>query len=341
MATLDAGLYGSIKDIANRLDPDGSAARVIEILSQDNALLDDMVFTATNDLTTHQTTRRSGLPALHRRRINTGIPASKDATIRVTDRTTHIEGRSQVDTAHEKIYGPAFGAYRNQQDQAFAMSMNHRFNYDMVYATTASDPEDMSGLAQRYGSKSTEWGGQLINGGGTGSDNMSIYLVGHGAGGVVGLYPRNSKAGMSSEDKGVQRVQDASGLPFYAYETLFDWHYGLAVEDPRAVVRICNIDKSALEKAVSTGADLLSLMTDALQKAMRPGMASLRWCFYAPRYVHNYIYHQALNKSSVELTLEESQTGGNVQRFRNPVWLGYPIKIVDQLKETEATISFA
>ena len=52
----------TLADVAKSLDPDGSVAKVVEILSKTNEILLDMPWVEGNLPTGHRTTIRSGLP---------------------------------------------------------------------------------------------------------------------------------------------------------------------------------------------------------------------------------------------------------------------------------------
>lgn len=54
------GTKNNLVDIAKRLDPDGKIAKVAELLSQTNEMLDDIPFKEANEVTSHLTTVRTG-----------------------------------------------------------------------------------------------------------------------------------------------------------------------------------------------------------------------------------------------------------------------------------------
>ena len=54
----------TLVDFAKSLDPNGQVARTIDILSQTNEVIDDMIWTEGNLPTGHRTTIRVGLPTV-------------------------------------------------------------------------------------------------------------------------------------------------------------------------------------------------------------------------------------------------------------------------------------
>lgn len=130
----------------------------------------------------------------------------------------------------------------------------------------------------RYDDPTVASGRQLINAGGVGSDNTSIWFVTWGPRATTLLYPKGSAAGLSHKDMGAQLwdAPDGSGK-FRALVDHLKWDIGLSVGDWRGNARICNIDVSALTKDAATGADLLDLMIDAeemIDTASRVGIDS-------------------------------------------------------------------
>ena len=64
-------------DWTKRLDPNGSIATIVEMMSIDQPMLQHATVIEANDILSHRTTVRSGLPAGMRRRLNYGVPVEK------------------------------------------------------------------------------------------------------------------------------------------------------------------------------------------------------------------------------------------------------------------------
>ena len=79
MATLGSNAL-TLADWAKRLDPDGKVPKIVELLSQTNEILADMLFVEGNLPTGHRTTVRTGLPTVAWRLLNQGVQPSKSTT---------------------------------------------------------------------------------------------------------------------------------------------------------------------------------------------------------------------------------------------------------------------
>jgi len=66
----------------------------------------------------------------------------------------------------------------------------------IFYGNTDTDPEQFMGLAPRFNSLCAENGGQIVDAGGTGADNASIWFVVWGERTCHGIYPASETAGL-------------------------------------------------------------------------------------------------------------------------------------------------
>lgn len=96
MATLGANA-ATLQDWAKVQDPDGKIAAIVEILSETNEILEDMMWMEGNLPTGHRSTIRSGLPAVAWRLLNYGVQPSKARSVQVTDACGMLEAYSKVD----------------------------------------------------------------------------------------------------------------------------------------------------------------------------------------------------------------------------------------------------
>jgi hypothetical protein len=332
MATI--GTASTLLDIAKRLDPNGKIDKIVEQLAQTNELLDDMMFVEANEATGHTTTVRSGLPSATWRKLNYGVQPSKSTTKQVKDTIGMLEAYSIVDKSLADLNGNT-SEFRMSEDRAFLESMNQTMAATAIYGDTSVNPERFMGVAPRFNAISTDTsqsGSKIINGGGAGSDNTSIWLIVWGPNTVHGLYPKGSKAGFSHHDQGQQTVLDAAGGSYEAYRSHYKWDCGLTVRDWRYIVRVANIDVSELTKNASAGADLIDLMAQACELVQDLNMG--KPAFYCNRLIKGFLRRQIVNKTaSSSLTMEE--VGGK------PVmgFAGVPVRRVDQILNTEATIA--
>lgn len=338
MATLSTSNL-TLADWAKRSDPDGRVPIVAELLSQSNEILDDCVFKEGNLPTGERVIIRTGLPSVYFRALNQGIPGSKSTTAQVDEACAILEARSEVDKDLAMLNGNT-AQFRLSEDTAFLEAMNQTQAETMFYGNPGTDPKKFLGLAPRYGDLSADNAVNILDAGGSGSDNASVYLVVWGDQTVYCPFPKGSKAGLTHEDLGEQTVYNSDGTRLQAFATRYQWKNGLVVKDWRYVVRICNIDISDLlassnTQTASASTNLIKLMARALYRI--PNMAMGRAAFYMNRTVHSGMSIAALDKSQNVLSIQEGLSQfGSAQSYLS--FLGVPLRRVDALINSEARV---
>ncbi|TCM25708.1 major capsid protein [Novosphingobium sp. ST904] len=214
---------------------------VVEALTQLTPFMQDANVITCNKGTKHASSIRTGLPSVSWGALYQGIKQSKGNYTQVEDTTGFIEGLSAVDTRLLKLKPDQAAKLRLMEGQGFLEIMAQTLASAVWYSNTFINGKQFHGLAPRYNSLANP---NVINGGGTGADNASIWMVTHGDGQTSVLTPENMPAGVQREDKGEQRVLDANGDPYYVKEEMFTQHAGITVKDWRYNVRIANIDVS-------------------------------------------------------------------------------------------------
>ena len=324
------GTAVTLLDYKTRVDPDGNIGAIAEVLSQQNSILEDIPWVQGNLETGHRTTIRTGLPTIYFRQINQGVPPSKSTTTQVDEGVAMMEARGQIDRDLAMLNGNT-AAFRASENAPFLESMAQTFASKFFYGNVGTAPEEFTGMATRYSDDTTAAIKEnIVDGGGTGSDNTSIWLIGWGENSVHGIYPKGSTMGIQHEDLGLQDAFDSSNNRFRAYMDWYQWKCGVVVRDWRYAVRIANIDVSNLV-AETSAADILELMAVAVDKL--PSTAGIRPVFYANRVVSTMLRIQTMNRPNVYLTV-----GGEEGRKKTS-FDGIPIKIVDQLLRTESTVN--
>lgn len=338
MATLSTTLP-TMLDWAKTRDPDGKTAKIIEMLSQTNSILEDAVSKEGNLPTGERVTIRTGLPTSYYRAINAGTPPSKATTAQVTENAAMLESRSHVDVKQANLEGDV-GAYRLQMAQAHIESMAQAQATTFIYGS-AANPEEYVGLANRYNDLSAANGDNIIDAGGTGSDNMSAWLIGWGMNQIYTIFPKGSNAGLVHEDLGIDDVDDSDGNPFRAYKDLFQWDNGLVVADWRYGVRIANIDNSDLvaksgTQATTAATAIHKLMSRAIDHL--PSITNVKPVFYVNRTLASHLRIMALDTSNSAALIEPAlnQFGQTIQQL---TFLGIPVRLVDTLTVAEAQVT--
>ena len=339
MATLSTSNL-TLADWAKRSDPDGRVPIVAELLSQTNEILDDCVFKEGNLPTGERVIIRTGLPSVYFRALNQGIPGSKSTTAQVDEACAILEARSEVDKDLAMLNGNT-AQFRLSEDTAFLEAMNQTQAETMFYGNPGTDPKKFLGLAPRYGDLSADNAVNILDAGGSGSDNASVYLVVWGDQTVYCPFPKGSKAGLTHEDLGEQTVYNSDGTRLQAFATRYQWKNGLVVKDWRYVVRICNIDISDLVGITGTQANtaatsLTKLMARATYRIPNMGMG--RAAFYMNRTVHSGLSIAAMDKSQNVLEIQKGLTQfGQAKSYLS--FLGTPIRQVDSLINAEARVT--
>ncbi len=133
-------------DWAKRIDDDGKVATIINLLSQSNEVLEDMLVIEGNLPTGHKTTIRTGLPSATWRFLNAGVPKTKSTTAQVTDSCGMLEVYSEIDKDLAELNGNT-AEFRLSEDMAFLEGMNQQMAQVLFYGNTAVNPERFLGLA--------------------------------------------------------------------------------------------------------------------------------------------------------------------------------------------------
>jgi hypothetical protein len=333
MAELAANAL-TLADWAKRLDPNGKVDAIVELLSQTNEVLDDMLWREGNLPTGHRLTVRTGLPTVAWRLLNQGVQPSKSSTAQIDEACGIMEAWSEVDEEVAKLNGNT-AAFRLSEAQSFIEAMNQEMASTLFYGNAAVYPEEFTGLAPRYSSLSAENGENIVDGGGTGSDNSSIWLINWGEHAACGIFPKGSQAGLVHNDLGLNTIQtstDIAGARLRAFQDQFQWKCGLALKDWRYAVRIANIDISNLV-AKSSAADLIDLMIKAIHRL--PSLNRGKSAFYLNRSCFQMLDIQKRDDVVSGGGLSYDVVDGKpVMSFR-----GIPVRKVDALTETESQIS--
>lgn len=334
MATLSV-LNPTMLDWAKTRDPDGKTAKIIEMMSQVNKANEDMVMVEGNLPTGHQTTIRTGLPTGYYRLMNAGTPSEKATEVQITENCAMLEGRSNVDVKLAQLNGDVAG-YRMQKARAHLEGLGQTAGTTLFYGS-ATNPEEYVGFASRFNDLSAANADNILDAAGT-TGLASAWLVGWGDSTVHGIFPKGSNSvGLTHRDLGEDDVDDASGNPYRAYKDLFSLDQGLCVADWRYVVRIANIDVSALvaktgTQAITAATAVFKMMAQAIDHI--PSIESVKPAFYVNRTVASHLRLMALDTSNGAVTIEPAinQFGKNIHQL---MFLGIPVRLQDTLTLTE------
>jgi hypothetical protein len=332
---------------ALRHDSTGKISTLVDMLSQTNGVIDDALAVECQSGNAFEYTQVTRLPTTSKRTYNRGVPASLAGVSKLVSTTSEYADWAKIDSSLAKL-GGNLAALRAQEDALHMEAMSQTVASDMFYGDRSSDPTEFTGFANIYNTVSTatsEIARNVIDAGGTGSDNASMWLITWGPKQLHTIFPKGSQAGLQHKDMGESWATDSNSNEYLVYRTYLEWKIGLCIHDWRFAVRACNIDVSDL--AGGSAANLINTLVrmthklpvqpvgvgpvQAMTKSVSP-IAPMRSAIYCNRTVGTYLDLQAMNKTNVLLKMEEWD-GKSVTTFR-----GLPFRIVDALLDTESRV---
>ena len=334
-------------DWAKRLEDNYKVASIIELLSQTNEILDDMLIVEGNLPTGHKTTVRTGLPQATWRLLNSGVPNAKSTTAQIVDTCGNLETYAVIDKDIADLNGNT-ASFRLSEVRAFLEGMSQQVAQTLIYGNQHINPERFTGLAPRYSTKNTavsQTAANVLDAGGTSNTNTSVWIVTWGSDTAHGTFPKGKITGLQHRDMGEWPVTDSNNNTYQAYRDHFKWEIGMVVRDWRYIVRVANIDVSLLSGV--SAANMINLIVRGLYRLptapsgatgiqssdspeVRANMGTV--VMYCNRVIRTYLDLQAMNKTNVLLRLEEWH-GKVVTTFR-----GVPVRTCDAILNNEAQV---
>lgn len=315
----------TIADVAKRLNPDGSIARIAEVLEQLNPVLRDAPIVEGNLPTGHRSTRRASLGQSTWRGFNEGVTPVKSTTEQVQDNTAMLVRWHQVDKKVADLNGNT-AEFRLSELNAALQDITQEFEDTFFYGSAGTNENEFDGIMTRYSTV----GQQVLDAGSSDTDNASVVLIGWGDP-VHLIYPKGSQAGIYHKDHGEQIIENTNGvtgalMSGYVDEVSLD--VGLHVKDPRYVVRTGSIEVSALSGV--SPADLIEFMTKMVWRI--PNLAACRPVFYMNRTIAQYLDIQRQERMAGNFTYRE------IDGIWTPMFRNIPISISDALANDETAV---
>lgn len=331
MATL-GNSYLTLADRFKRTENGKMAAEIIEMMTDTNEMLKDAMAMQCNDGTSHITTIRTGLPSAVFRTLYGYVPTSKSTTEQVKDVTGMLETYSIVDAdLVDKSENPK--AFRLTEARAFIEAMNQKLTETIIYGSIKENAAAFDGLAVRYSKKSNDEkkiGFNIIDAGGTGNNNTSVWFVTWGDLHTSLLYPQGSTAGIQHKDDGVLTETSSSGGKRKVYQDHYKMDAGITVRDWRSTCRVANIDVNALSGAGAP--DIEALLNQAYYKIRRFAKTG-HTCIYCNTTVLMYFEAQLRSKNNVNFTIKE-YLDHDTLHYKN-----IPIRECEQILCNEAAVN--
>lgn len=304
---------------------DDKTAYLVEKLAQTNPLVDDMVFAECNDGAGHEVSfhndgsRSLARPGGSRGRFGTG-KIERDSDV---DRALMAASKSL----------PEATKFRENEDMAVLDAMSFEMQRQVFYGNMVEKPDEFMGFSQFYNTLDPALAQNAVNvidAGGAGDANMSIWLAAWSPETAFGIFPEGSKAGLLHLDRGEMDLFDADGHKYRGYRSFFKWDCGICLPDWRCIVRIANVPISEAGVPV----EMPALMDRAIELLPRRTLRK-RPIFYMNRPARFYLDVQALAKAEEKKFLEIVEVEGVPQdAFR-----GFPIHVVDALGVDERRVT--
>lgn len=318
----------TLYDLAQRVGKNNAAlGKIIELQSQTNELFQYLPLKQCNNGTMEKALVRASLPPIAWRLLNQGTKPTKSSTTQVSFSTGGVEAFADIDERQMQLNKNS-NEWRLGENYAHQEAMAQKMATTFFYGDEKKNPAGFTGLSAYYYAKTgvdKVYSDQIIDAGGTGDNLTSLWICTFAEDTVYGIYPEGITAGYKYQDKGLVELKDADGGVFYGYRSQYNWDMGLALRDPRYVVRIANINTSDF----SSNNFIRNIIKGMEQIHNIDHGKTVLMC---NRQVRTYLSILAGEKSNVNLSINDF--GG--KRILN-FW-GKPIIINDAILNTESKI---
>ena len=334
-------------DWARRQDPDGAPAQITELLAKFTPLVQDAVVLQSNLERSHRLTQRRTQPTPTWRGFNQGVIATKSETSQVEEAIGNLEDIAMIDKDLADLNGNS-ARFMISEASAHIAGMAEEME-DETWHGDGTNPNGFTGFYPRSTTLSGINSSQVID-----ASSGTLYAdpsptpanVNHGLWMVTWsdmtafmMFAKGlPNAGLQMRDDGERWVPTpvvATGSAgtlsqgqMLVYQQSFKWMTGLAVRDPRFIVRAANVDDTALQAG---NFDLVKLLIHMQHRLFKQGVG--KCCIYTTRDVATALDVQAQAQGNVNLTHRE-YGGEYVLHFRN-----MPIRECDMLYSTDANVT--
>lgn len=318
----------TLLDIARLQNPDGTPAKIIGLLEDANPIVQHMNWIVGNLDTGHQFTQRLVDRHGSYARFNEGVAISN-----TTEQQMRVDCARLIDYTEIDVDIAALGAgvahNRASKVSGIVEGLGLTFADKLMYGNSSTNPAEFTGFANLLSDTSAR---NFIDGGGTGSDNTSVFGIDWGMDKVSGVVPKGTSAGMQHEDLGRHTIVDTvNETRRDVYRDRYVWHQGLAIENSNAAGRLANIDVSDLAGAGTdsySGPDLVNLFIE-FDETFRAGYNPV---YYCSRTVLTALRKIANHKGNAQMMYEDF-CGKKILHVNNR-----PIVTLDAIVGTEARV---
>lgn len=346
MATITPGAM-TYPEWAIRHDKTGKIAQMVNMMSQANGMVDDLMSVECQSGNAFEYTQIVKLPTPARRIYNQGVARSLGGAAKLTATCKQYADWSTIDKDLAEL-GGTLNELRANELMLHMQGLGQLFASDLIYGNASTDPTQFTGLANIYNTVSTATSAiakNVLDMGGTGSTNTSMWLVNWGPKSIHTIFPKGTPSGMEHKDMGMLPIVDSNSNEYLAYRDWISMKVGLCIHDWRFAVRACNIDVSLLNGG--SAANLITMLSKMVHRlpiqpvgvgpvqmndSVPEKLVLNRPAFYCDRTILEYLDIQAQNKTNLLLQMREWD-GHAVVTYR-----GIPIRCVDALLDTESRV---
>lgn len=256
--------YPTLPDLLRAKNADGTMLQVAPVLMERNPILAHIPWGQCNNGNSHTSSVETSLPTAFLRTYNEVVAASKGSEVQVTDTLCMMQQWSEVDAKLAEHGGDVAG-YRALKAKQHISKMSNEAARLIFYGNAATNPRECTGLSIRYSDVTAGNARNLIDMGGTGGDNTSIWFLKFGPESLTGLAAKGSQAGLTREDFGriAAETHGSQVGNIIKYKEMFGWDFGVALPDWRFSARVASIDVSDLRARAGAEADLIDGMISA------------------------------------------------------------------------------
>lgn len=297
------------QDAGRAVDP-----TVVHTLIDCQPLFDQALLVPCNDGSQNKTEIVTSYPDLQAHAYNEGVDPVKAHSHFRTDATAMFSAYTVIDAKMFKRNNNS-ASWRARQEERYLRGFAHGMATRVFQASLKKDPKSFDGFGVRYTKASDQVIDALAGASVTSGHQLAdIWLINWDPALVHLIHPQQGLAGLVATDRGEQDVYDANGKRFRGLITDYDWDMGLAVEDPYQVIRIANIDVTALAAGATASGmpDLQALMIQASERL--PEDAGAQCAFYMPKAIREALRLQMRATANLQLT-PETIAGRKVQAY--------------------------
>jgi hypothetical protein len=321
MSTFKQNEQVTFIEVAKTIGPDGDLLTTAEVLDEVNEIMEDAVWKKANNNFSHVGLVRNSLPQGEVRDFNAGVSTQAATRERIEDVIMMRESYTEADVALVNASGDPAG-FMMDEARAKIEGIGQGMTADLIYGNHATDISKMTGLAPRLATVDSE---RVWNNGGSGSDVSSIYGVEWGIDTCHMIFPEGGVAGLDRKWLGEDTTTDSNSKKFQVLREHFKFHYGLHVRNAKSIIRIANI-----ETAGSSNTFNEDILIKALMKMVNKGRRTTLYCNDT---IYSQILIRAKDKANVNLVWSTAFGEDTI------TFLGRPIRMVDQILNTETAIS--